>query len=426
MPFTEADCRRCRQDFPSLARTLNGRSVAFLDGPAGSQVPQAVIDAISWYYRTCNANSRGEFDTSRESDRLVQEAREAAAAFVGAPSWREISFGQNMTTLTFALSHALAREMKPGDEIVITELDHEANRGPWLHLRERGIAVREVALRRDGTLDPEDFARQVTERTRLVAVGHASNLLGTVNDVALARRLASQVGAWLLVDAVHSAAHFPIDVQALDADFLLCSAYKFYGPHIGVLYCRPGLLDSLRTDVLRTQDPLAPYRIETGTPNHAALAGVKAAIEYIASWGQGATLRERAVAAMSEIAAYEHGVGTYYCKQVRTIPGVTVWGPDFSSPHRAPTVSITIDGVTPAEIAKRAGNAGLNVWDGDFYAVRASEVLGLAERGGVLRTGICMYNLREEVDRLLAVLSEIAAGAAGGKPPQTAVAATAR
>ena len=408
MPYTEADCRRCRLDFPSLARTEDGRSLAFLDGPAGSQVPSSVIDAISWYYRTCNANARGEFATSRRSDRLVREAREAGAAFLGAPSWREISFGQNMTTLTFALSHALMREMKPGDEIVITQLDHEANRGPWLHLRERGITVREVAMRQDGTLDPEDFARQVTARTRLVAIGLASNLLGTVNDVPLARRLASEVGAWLLIDAVHHAAHFPIDVQALDADFLLCSAYKFYGPHIGLLYCRPGLLDRLRTDALRTQDPEAPFRIETGTPNHAALAGVKAAIEYIASWGTGATLREQVVSAMTAIAAYEHEVARHYAENARRIPGVTVWGPDFSTTRRAPTVSITVEGVPADIVARRLGDEALQVWDGHFYAARAIEILGLAERGGVVRTGICMYNLREEIDRLLEEIGKIA------------------
>ena len=409
MAFTETECRRCRLDFPALARTLNGRPLAYLDGPAGSQVPQAVIDAISGYYRTCNANTEGQFPTSRESDALVHAVREAAAVFLGAPSWREISFGQNMTTLTFSLSHALAREMRPGDEIVITQLDHEANRGPWLNLQERGIIVREVALRRDGTLDPEDFARQVTERARLVAVGLASNALGTVNDIALARRLSREIGAWLLVDAVHHAAHFPIDVQALDADFLLCSAYKFYGPHVGILYTRPGLLERLRTDKLRTQEDEAPDRIETGTLNHAALAGVRAAIEYIASWGRGETLRERVVTAMTDIAAYEHGIAAHYFSAVRQIPGVTVWGPDFTTPHRAPTVSITLDGVTPLEIAKRLGDAGLQVWEGNFYAVRPIEVLGLAESGGVVRTGICMYNLREEVDRLLEVLSGIAA-----------------
>lgn len=415
--FTDADCLRARADFPSLARTFKGQPLVFLDGPAGTQVPEAVIAAVSEYYRSANANTRGYFPTSRDSDAVVDGAREAAAAFLGAPSAREVSFGANMTTLTFALSHALAREMRPGDEIVITQLDHEANRGPWLLLRERGIEVREVALLPDGRLDAADFARQVTKKTRLVAVGHASNALGTVNDVALARELSRAAGAWLLVDAVHSAAHFPIDVVAMDADFLLCSAYKFYGPHVGLLYARPGLLDRLTTDKLKTQSDEAPYRIETGTLNHAALAGVKAAVEYIASWGRGDSLRERVVSAMAAIAAHEHGVARHYYENVRRIPGVTVWGPDFSSQDRAPTVSITVDGWTAAEAATRLGDEGIQVWDGDFYAARAIEVLGLKERGGVLRTGIVMYNTREEVDRLLAGLREIAAVAAGMAQP---------
>lgn len=407
MPYTETECRRARRDFPSLARIVNGRPIAYLDGPAGTQVPEPVIAAIAGYYRTSNANQHGEFITSRETDRLLEETRATVAAFLGAPSGREISFGQSMTTLTFALSHALVREMKPGDEIVITQLDHEANRGPWLLLRERGIEIREVALRPDGTLDPEDFARQVTERTRLVAVGAASNALGTVNDLALARRLATEAGAWLLVDAVHYAAHLPVDVQAIDCDFLLCSAYKFYGPHIGLLYTRPGLLDRLRTDKLRTQDDEAPYRIETGTLNHAALAGVKAAIEYIASWGRGETLRERIVTAMEDIALYEHQLGAHYHDTVRRLPGARVWGPDFSSRHRAPTVSITLEGVAAREVARRLGDAGLQVWDGHFYALRAIETLGLAEKGGVVRTGLAMYNTREEIDRLIEELEAI-------------------
>ncbi|HET7041121.1 MAG TPA: cysteine desulfurase-like protein, partial [Gemmatimonadales bacterium] len=369
-------------------------------GPAGTQVPEPVIAAMSDYYRTSNANTHGEFPTSRETDRLLEETRETVAAFLGAPNGREISFGQNMTTLTYSLSHALVREMAPGDEIVITQLDHEANRGPWLSLQERGMVIREVALRPDGRLDQEDLARQVTARARLVALGIASNALGTVTDATLARRLSREVGAWLLLDAVHYAAHLPLDVVALDADFLLCSAYKFYGPHVGILYTRPGLLDRLPTDRLRVQDEEGPSRIETGTLNHAALIGVKAAVEYIASWGEGGSLRERIVSAMNGIAGWEEGLGSYYFDNVRKIPGVTVWGPDFSGP-RAPTVSITIDGVRPIDAARALGRRGLQVWDGHFFAIRPIEALGLLEQGGVLRTGIVMYNTREEVDRLL-------------------------
>jgi cysteine desulfurase family protein (TIGR01976 family) len=409
MTFTEADCLRSRGDFPALERTVDGRPIAYLDGPAGTQVPHAVIDAIACYYQKHNANSHGEFVTSRESDLLVHETREAVAAFLGAPSWREVSFGQNMTTLAFSLSRALVRDWQPGDEVVITQLDHEANRGPWLSLEERGIVIREVALKPDGRLDYSDLEAKVTARTRLVALGLASNALGTVNDAAFARRLASSVGAYLLLDAVHYAAHFPLDVTALDADFLLCSAYKFYGPHVGLLYCRPGLLDRLRTDKLRVQDDEAPWKIETGTLNHAALAGVKAAIEYIASWGTGGTLRERIVSAMEGIGAHEHALAVHYYDSLRKIPGVTVHGPDFSG-SRAPTVSITIDGVTANEAARRLGAQGLQVWDGHFYAVRAIEVLGLAERGGVIRTGIVMYNTRDEIDRLVAAVREIAGG----------------
>jgi cysteine desulfurase family protein (TIGR01976 family) len=403
MPFTAADCAKCRLDFPALSRSVDGHPLAFLDGPAGTQVPEAVIAAIAGYYHTANANTHGEFQTSRDSDRLMDATRETVAAFLGAPSGREVSFGQNMTTLNFSLSHALAREMAPGDEIVITQLDHEANRGPWLSLREQGIVLREVALRPDGRLDAADFARQVTPRTRLVAMGLASNALGTVNDAALARRLSREVGAWLLLDAVHYAAHFPLDVTALDTDFLLCSAYKFYGPHVGILYAR------LRTDKLWVQDDAAPYRIETGTLNHAALAGVKAAIDYIASWGTGESERERIVSAMRGIGGWEHALGAYYHENVARIAGVTVHGPGFSpGEQRAPTVSITIDGITANAAARALGAKGLQVWDGHFYAARAIEVLGLSGRGGVLRTGVVMYNTREEIDRLLAGVAELA------------------
>jgi cysteine desulfurase family protein (TIGR01976 family) len=407
--FGEAECQLCRDDFPSLSRAWKGRSLAFLDGPAGTQVPQKVIDAISSYYRTSNANTHGMFVTTRETDALISSAREAVAALVGAASPRTISFGQNMTTLAYALSRgAFARAFRAGDEVVITQLDHEANRGPWLTLEEKGVVVHEVALRPDGTLDPEDMARRIGPRTRLFALGMSSNALGTVNDVALARRLTREVGAWLLLDAVHYAPHFPIDVVALDADFLLCSAYKFYGPHVGLLYTRPGLLDRLEPDRLRVQDQAAPDRIETGTLNHAAIAGVKAAIEYLASWGTGEGLRPRLLSALPAIAEWEHGLARDYDAAVRRIPGVRRHGPDFGAGLRAPTVSITIAGTTAEQAARRLGEEGVLVWDGNFFAARPIEVLGLHEGGGVLRAGLSMYNTREDVARLLDGVERIA------------------
>jgi len=407
MVTARRDLATCRDDFPALARTVGGRRLVFLDGPAGTQVPRAVIAAVGGYYETCNANTHGQFITSRESDAMLEATRDRLAAFLGAPSGREISLGANMTTLCFALAHALGREMSPGDEVVVTQLDHEANRGPWLGLAERGVVVREVALRRDGRLDPDDLCAKVGPRTRLLAIGLASNALGTVNDVPLARELTRAVGARLVLDAVHYAPHFALDVAALDPDFLLCSAYKFYGPHVGVLYTRPGLLGRLRTDRLSTQEETAPYRIETGTLNHAAIAGVGAAVDYLASFGAGADLRARLVDAMTRIERHERSLAERYFGAVRRLPGVTVWGPDFSDRRRAPTVSITVDGRTAEDVARFLGERGIAVWDGHFYAARAIEVLGLAARGGVVRTGISMYSTDDDVDALLAALGEL-------------------
>src|ERR1700728_1683855 len=251
-----------------------------------------------------------------------------------------------MTTLNYALSAAIGHTLKAGDEVLITQLDHEANRGPWLRLQERGMIVQEVRLLPSGVLDLDDMAAKITARTKGFALGASSNALGTVNDVKLARRLTHDVGALLVIDAVHYAPHFSLDVKSLGMDFLLCSGYKFYGPHVGVLYSRPGALDRLPTDRLSVQDPAAPYRIETGTLNHAAIDGLRAAVEYLASWGSGTTFRERVIDAMTGIAAYEHGLARFYHDAVRKLPGVRVWGPDFSSPARAPTVSITPDKTT--------------------------------------------------------------------------------
>jgi len=242
----------------------------------------------------------------------------------------------------------------------------------------------------------------------LFAIGASSNALGTVNDIKLARRLTAAVGALLIVDAVHYAPHFPLDVQDLGLDFLLCSAYKFYGPHVGVLYSRPGALDALPTNRLAVQDPNAPYRIETGTLNHAAIDAARAAVEYLAGWGSGATLRERIVDAMNGISAYEHQLARYYYEAVGRIPGVKVWGPDFTDRARAPTVSITLQSVTADQAARALGREGICVWDGHFYAARALEILGLTERGGLLRAGVSMYSTPEDLERLLAGIRRLA------------------
>jgi len=411
MTYTAEHALRSRKDFPALQKAHGPVELAYLDGPAGSQVPAAVVEAIADFYATCNVNTHGNFPPSQEADRRMQAARETVAAFLGAASADCISFGQNMTTLNYSLSHAIGRTLKGGDgdadEVLITALDHEANRGPWLALQERGIRVREVRLLESGKLDLDDMAAKITPRTKLFALGASSNALGTVNDIALARRLTREVGALLLIDGVHYAPHFPLDVAAMDADFLLCSAYKFYGPHVGVLYSKPGALDRLPTDRLKVQDTASPYRIETGTLNHAAIHGVRAAIDYLAGWGTGTTLRERIVDAMTGIGEYEHQLAGAYYDGVRRIRGVRVWGPDFGTRARAPTVSITLEKHTAAEAATELGSQGLCVWDGDFYAARPVEVLGLAERGGLLRTGISMYTTDSDVRRLLTAIERL-------------------
>ena len=421
MTYTAEHALRSRKDFPALGRTFGSVELAYLDGPGGSQVPAAVVEAIADVYATCNVNTHGNFPPSQEVDRRMQAARETVAVFLGAASADCISFGQNMTTLNYSLSHAIGRTLKggaakggsrghfdgDGDEVLITQLDHEANRGPWLALQERGIRVQEVRLLKNGLLDYDDMAAKITPRTKLFALGASSNALGTVNDIALARRLTHEVGALLLIDAVHYAPHFPLDVTALDVDFLLCSAYKFYGPHVGVLYSKPGALERLPTDRLKVQDPASPYRIETGTLNHAAIHGMRAAIDYLAGWGTGSTLRERIVDAMTGISAYEHRLAGMYYEGVRRIRGVHTWGGDFATRARAPTVSITLDKHTAAEAAAALGKQGLCVWDGNFYAARAVEVLGLEERGGLLRTGISMYTTESDVRRLLAAIEQL-------------------
>jgi cysteine desulfurase family protein (TIGR01976 family) len=389
------DSARVRSQFPSLTRVHNNIPLTYLDAPAGTQVPQQVIDRISHYYKNSNANTHGEFLTTNETDAVVATMRKSVAAMLGAEGPETISIGQNMTTLNFSLARGVARNLRPGDEVVITQLDHEGNRGPWLMLRDFGIIVKEVKLLPAGTLDEDDFAMKVNERTRVVAVGLASNALGTVNNVKLARELAYKAGAWLVLDAVAYAPHFAINVQELGCDFLLCSAYKFYGPHVGLLYSRPGLLDRIKTDRLRTALQYAPEKIETGTLNHAAIAGVTAAVDFIFSLGY------------KEISAHERTLAIRLFDGLDRMKGVKVIGQDFSSEHRAPTVSFTFNGKTPTEVCRHLAKQNIFAWDGHFYAQRAIEMLGLYEKGGVTRIGMAVYNTTAEIDNTLDVLKEL-------------------
>ena len=390
-----------RQQFPVLQRKHEGSTLVFMDGPGGTQVPQQVIDAIAHYYQNSNANTHGAFITAQETDAVLDAARQAAAHFLGAEGPHTISFGQNMTTLNFSLSRAIGRVLQPGDEVLITQLDHEGNRGPWLSLREQGIIVKEVRLKQKGVLDYEHLAAQLTKRTRLVALGYASNFMGTVNDVKKVRKLAYEAGAWLLLDAVHYAPHFPLDVQQLGCDFLLCSAYKFYGPHIGILYSRPGLLDRLPTDRLRTAAQEAPYSIETGTLNHAALAGLRAAIDFIAAHGAGSNYREKVVSAMNRIHRHEIALAKHLHAGLTAIKGIDIIGPPIDAPYRAPTLAVRTKGIRPHTVCQQLAARNILAWDGHFYAIRAAEILGLLEKGGVTRLGLAAYSSEEDIERVL-------------------------
>jgi cysteine desulfurase family protein (TIGR01976 family) len=400
------DPHAVRPLFPALALEVDGRPAAYLDGPGGTQVPRQVIDAIAGYLTHSNANSHGAFLTSARTDAVIAAAHEAMADLLGcAPA--ETVFGPNMTTLTFAVSRAIGRELGPGDEIVVTRLDHDANVAPWRALEERGVTVREVDVDvEDCTLDWADFESKVNARTKLVAVGYASNAVGTINDVARAAALARSVGALSYVDAVHYAPHGPIDVRALGCDFLACSVYKFFGPHIGVLYGKAEHLERLRPYKVRPASDAAPDRWMTGTQNHECLAGVVAAVDYLASLGRGADRRAALLDAMSQIKDYERGLSERLVAGLLQIPGLTFYG--IRDPERfdgrTPTVSFRLAGRTPREVAAALGERGIFVWDGNYYALSLSERLGVEPSGGMVRVGLAHYNTADEVDDLLAAL----------------------
>ena len=406
-----------RAEFPALALEQDGRPVVFLDGPGGTQVPQRVIDAVADYYRASNANHGGAFATSVRSDAILEEAHAAAADLLGAASPAEVKFGNNMTTLTFALSRSIARVLQPGDEIVISRLDHEANRGPWLAAAaDAGAVVREIGVDlADCTLDLASLAEVLSERTRLVAVGYAANAVGTVNPVAEIVRMARDAGAWTFIDAVHYAPHGPLDVVALGADFMACSAYKFFGPHAGILYGRASLLAELPAYKVRP----AEERWETGTQNHEGIAGTLAAVEYLADVGRrfgdvdpAGTRRDRLVAGMRAIEAHERDLSIRVLEGLADIAGLAIHG--LASPARVaartPTFGVTMAGWAPRELAEALAARGIYAWDGDFFATTLIEDLGLAPTGGVVRLGLVHYATIDEVDRLLDTLAELAAG----------------
>lgn len=396
-----------RSNFPSLqGKMQNGSPYIFMDGPAGTQVPAQVIQAISSYYLHKNANAHGRFITSALTDKVVDDTRQAMAAFLGAKNEREISLGPNMTSMAFSLSRAFSRLFQPGDEVIITQLDHEGNRGPWLALREKGIIVREVKLLPEGRLDEDDFESKINERTRLVAMGFSSNILGTVNDIQKIRKLSHQYGAWLLIDAVHGAPHFSLDVKAIDCDFLLCSAYKFYGPHVGILYAREGLLDQLQPDRLRTAGQAAPDSMETGTPNFAAFAGVTAAINFLASQGSGETIREKLIWTMENIHQHERTLFIRLYRGLEALDCIHLWGLPPDIPTRAPTLSFSVSNQSPEVFCSFLGENGVFAWNGHFYALRAIEILGLRANDGVIRMGVSAYTTAEEIDNVLEIVKK--------------------
>jgi cysteine desulfurase family protein (TIGR01976 family) len=410
-----------RAQFPALSREHDGRPYSYLDGPGGTQVPRRTIEAMSRYLERSNANHDGAFATSEESDAILAEAHAAAADFLGAGGPDEVAFGQNMTTLTFAVSRAIGRTLRPGDEIVVTRLDHDANVAPWLALQEeRGVTVRWVGIREaDCTLELADLKRALGPRTRLVAVGLASNAVGTVNPVRQIVAMAHAAGAMTYVDAVHAAPHVPIDVKALDTDFLVCSPYKFFGPHLGLLYGKPERLELLASYKVRPAPDEGSGKWETGTLPGESIAGLLGTFDYLAWIGRefggadaGAGRRAALAAAMETIHAAERGLSLAALAALGGVPGLTLRGITDSArvAERVPTFAFTLAGHSPREVAAELGRAGIAVWDGDYYAYELIRTLGLAESGGMVRVGFVHYNETSEVDRLAGALYSIAAG----------------
>lgn len=404
-----------RDQFPGLGHQQNGQTAAFFDGPAGSQVPQSVAEAVFRYLLETNSQHGGQFEVSRQSDAILNEGHRALGDLLGATDPGCIAFGANMTTITFGVSRAIAATWKPGDEIIVTRLDHEGNVSPWvLAARDAGAIVKRVGVNLDdGTLDQQSFREALTPRTKLVAVGLASNITGTINPVRQMIQAAHEVGALTYVDAVHFAPHGLVDVSDLDADFLVCSAYKFFGPHLGVLYGRRSLLEALAPYKLRVATSELPGKWMTGTACHEGIAGALASVEYLAALGRRVdssvkSRRDALVAALTAIQEYEQELARQMLAGLRELRGFRLWG---ISDHdrlneRVPTFSLTHSHYTPQELAGRLADAGCYAWAGNHYALSFSEAAGL-EPYGTLRIGLLHYNTSEEVERVLSQLVSI-------------------
>lgn len=417
------DPNQIRPHFPALARTQNGKPLVYFDGPGGTQVTRSCLDAMTDYLTRCNANHGGLFITGIESDAIVHAAHEAMADFLNTHDAGEVIFGQNMTTLTFAMSRTLGQTFEPGDEIILTVMDHDANYSPWaLMARDRGLTVHVVDIDpADCTLKLSDFERYLNSRTRLVAVGYASNSSGTINPVKQIISMAHAAGALTYIDAVHYASHGPIDVQDLDTDFLACSPYKFFAPHMGALYGKRPLLEALPAYKVRPADSHLPHKFEAGTLSHESLAGLVGTMQYLdwlgRTYGEAQPGKFRSAraatlhAAMHATQAYESGLKAHMLEGLTSLKRVKLYG--VTDParldERVGTFVIRVEGMHPDDTARYLAQRGICVWSGNYYAMNLSERLGVEDSGGMVRIGLAHYNTIEEVDRLLADLHEIAA-----------------
>jgi cysteine desulfurase family protein (TIGR01976 family) len=408
VPSRTVDLSLLRQHFPALERKHHNHAVAYFDGPGGTQVPRSVVTAMEDYLFHHNANTHWPYPTSEETDALIADARSALGDFLGA-SPKEIVFGSNMTTLTFHLARGLGRSWAPGDKVIVTELDHHANVAPWRALeRDRGITVLSSPLVPEtGQLDWNGLERLLSEKPRLLAIGAASNALGTITDVSRAAAMSRAVGAMTFVDAVHYAPHELVDVARIGCDFLACSSYKFYGPHLGILYGRREALEAVEIPKLAPAPDSAPERLETGTLNHEGIVGAAAAVEFLAAAGQGSTRRDRL--ANTFTALHTQGLALFrrMWDGLAAISGVRLYGPQPGKP-RTPTLAFTLDGYAADDVARHLAHRGVFVSSGDFYASTVVERLGLT--GGLVRAGCACYTTSEEVDRLVEGVRELCSG----------------